>query len=143
MADPAQQPQIAALFDRVRSDGNISERTKAGIEGLAMQAFGGMAQQQEMFGPRGGAYPQGRPSTQQNAPGPIENILPTAPLGVTTDMQQAAAKQTGQPAAPVQPTQPITLPSVPQGVTLTADENRLIKQANAVFGIAETDAERA
>lgn len=143
MADPAQQPQIAALFDRVRSDGNISERTKAGIEGLAMQAFGGMAQQQEMFGPRGGAYPQGRPSTQQNAPGPIENILPTAPLGVTPDMQQAAATQAGQPAAPVQPTQPITLPSVPQGVTLTADENRLIKQANAVFGIAETDAERA
>lgn len=143
MADPAQQPQIAALFDRVRSDGNISERTKAGIEGLAMQAFGGMAQQQEMFGPRGGAYPQGRPSTQQNAPGPIENILPTAPLGVTPDMQQAAATQAAQSAAPTQPTQTVTLPTVPQGVSLTADENRLIKQANAVFGIAETDAERA
>ena len=79
MSDPVQQPQIAALFDRVRTDGTISERTKAGVEGLAMQAFGGMAQQQEMFGPRGGAYPQGRPSTQQNAPGPIENLLPTAP----------------------------------------------------------------
>ncbi len=141
MADPTQQPQIAALFDRVRTDGSISERTKAGVEGLAMQAFGGMAQQQEMFGPRGGAYPQGKPSTQQNAPGPIENLLPTAPLGVTPDMQQAPAAQ-AQQAAPVQQAQPIAAPTVPQGVTLTADENRLIKQANAVFGIAETDAER-
>jgi hypothetical protein len=35
------------------------------------------------------------------------------------------------------------LPTVPAGVTLTADENRIVKQANAIFGIAETDAERA
>ena len=35
------------------------------------------------------------------------------------------------------------LPTVPAGVTLTADENRVVKQASAIFGIAETDAERA
>jgi hypothetical protein len=146
MADPAQQPQIAALFDRVRTDGSISERTKAGVEGLAMQAFGGMAQQQEMFGPRGGAYPQGRPSTQQNAPGPIENLLPTAPLGATAAAPvEAPVVDTPAPVAPAAqaPAQPVALPTVPDGVTLTADENRLVKQANAIFGIAETDAERA
>lgn len=146
MADPAQQPQIAALFDRVRTDGTISERTKAGVEGLAMQAFGGMAQQQEMFGPRGGAYPQGRPSTQQNAPGPIENLLPTAPLGAAAAAPvEAPVVETPAPVAPAAqaPAQPVALPTVPDGVTLTADENRLVKQANAIFGIAETDAERA
>ena len=35
------------------------------------------------------------------------------------------------------------LPTVPAGVTLTADENRIVKQASAIFSIAETDAERA
>lgn len=143
MADPTQQPQIAELFDRVRADGNISERTKAGVEGLAMQAFGGLAQQQTMFGPRGGAYPQGIPSTPQVAPGPIENILPTAPLGAT----QAAAPVVAPveapavaeaPAAPA----PITAPVVPAGVELTAEESRAVKQAKAVFDIAETDADR-
>jgi hypothetical protein len=146
MADPEQQPQIAALFDRVRTDGTISERTKAGVEGLAMQAFGGMAQQQEMFGPRGGAYPQGRPSTQQNAPGPIENLLPTAPLGAAAAAPvEAPVVETPAPVAPAAqaPAQPVALPTVPAGVTLTADENRLVKQANAIFGLAETDAERA
>lgn len=146
MADPAQQPQVAALFDRVRSDATISERTKAGVEGLAMQAFGGMAQQQEMFGPRGGAYPQGRPSTQQNAPGPIENLLPTAPLGAAATVAPVEAPAAEVPAPMAQapaPAPAVTLPTVPAGVTLTADENRLVKQARAVFDIAETDAERA
>ena len=146
MADPTQQPQIAELFDRVRADANISERTKAGVEGLAMQAFGGLAQQQAMFGPRGGAYPQGIPSTAQAAPGPIENILPTAPLGVT---QPAAPEVAPVEApvvaqAPVAPTAPapIAVPSIPVGVDLTPEENRAVKQAKAVFDIAETDADR-
>lgn len=145
MADPEQQPQIAELFDRVRSDANISERTKSGVEGLAMQAFGSLAQQQAMFGPRGGAYPQGIPSTAQAAPGPIENILPTAPLGATAAAPAAApAVEVSAPVAPTAqaPAQPAALPTVPAGVTLNADENRLVKQANALFGIAETDAER-
>lgn len=143
MADPAQQPQIAELFNRVRADANISERTKAGVEGLAMQAFGGLAQQQEMFGPRGGAYPRGRPSTQQDAPGPIENILPTAPLGATQAAAPVAAPAEAPvvaeaPAAPA----PVAAPEVPAGVELTAEESRAVKQAKAVFDIAETDADR-
>ena len=143
MGDPTQQPQIAELFDRVRTDANISERTKAGVEGLAMQAFGGLAQQQAMFGPRGGAYPQGIPSTAQAAPGPIENILPTAPLGVTQpaapEVAPVEAPVVAQaPAAPA----PIAAPSIPVGVDLTPEENRAVKQAKAVFDIAETDADR-
>jgi hypothetical protein len=142
MADPAQQPQIATLFDRVRTDDKISERTKAGIEGLAMQAFGGLAQQQEMIGPRGGTYPQGKPSTQQDAPGPIENLLPTAPMGAAATVPEvapvAAPVVAQAPAAPA----PIAAPSIPIGVDLTPDENRAVRQAKAVFDIAETDADR-
>lgn len=142
MGDPTQQPQIAELFDRVRADANISERTKAGVEGLAMQAFGGLAQQQAMFGPRGGAYPQGIPSTAQAAPGPIENILPTAPLGATQpatpEAAPVAAPVAEAPAAPA----PVAAPSIPVGVDLTPEENRAVKQAKAVFDIAETDADR-
>jgi len=143
MADPAQQPQIAELFDRVRTDDKISERTKAGVEGLAMQAFGGLAQQQEMIGPRGGAYPQGKPSTQRDAPGPVENLLPTAPMGViepaATEPAPVAAPVVAEaPAAPA----PIAAPSIPIGVDLTPEENRAVRQAKAVFDIAETDSDR-
>ncbi len=146
MGDPTQQPQIAELFDRVRADANISERTKAGVEGLAMQAFGGLAQQQAMFGPRGGAYPQGIPSTAQAAPGPIENILPTAPMGATQPATQPATPEAAPVAAPVAEAPaapaPVAAPSIPVGVDLTPEENRAVKQAKAVFDIAETDADR-
>jgi hypothetical protein len=145
MSDPAQQPQIAALFDRVRTDDKISERTKAGVEGLAMQAFGGLAQQQTMFGPRGGAYPQGIPSTAQAAPGPIENLLPTAPMGAiepaVPEVAPAAPAAPVVAQAPVAPA-PIAAPSIPIGVDLTPEENRAVRQAKAVFDIAETDADR-
>ena len=146
MGDPTQQPQIAELFDRVRADANISERTKAGVEGLAMQAFGGLAQQQAMFGPRGGAYPQGIPSTAQAAPGPIENILPTAPMGATQPATQPDTPEAAPVAAPVAEAPaapaPVAAPSIPVGVDLTPEENRAVKQAKAVFDIAETDADR-
>ena len=144
MADPAQQPQIAELFGRVRTDSSISERTKAGVEGLAMQAFGGLAQQQEMIGPRGGAFPQGRPSTQRNAPGPIENLLPTAPMGAAAAVPEVAPVAAPVVAqAPVAPAPaPIAAPSIPIGVDLTPDENRAVRQAKAVFDAAETDVDR-
>ena len=54
MADPEQQKLVADVFQRVRANPNVSEKTKDAIESIAMQAFGGMAQQQELFGPRGG-----------------------------------------------------------------------------------------
>lgn len=140
MADPAAQPQIAEVFSRVRDDASISPRTKAGVESLAMNAFGAMSQQQEMIGPRGGIYAQGRPSTQQNAAGPVENILPTQPLGAEVQ-QPAAATQVAQPAAPA-PAAPVAMPVAPKGVKFTTEETRALKQAQGIFDIAETDADR-
>ena len=54
MADPAQQPTVAHIFGRVRENPNLSTSTKDAIERMAMQAFGGLAKQGNMFGPRGG-----------------------------------------------------------------------------------------
>lgn len=49
MADPAQQPEVAAVLARVRSNKNLSPATKQAIENVAMQAFGGLATQQDLF----------------------------------------------------------------------------------------------
>jgi hypothetical protein len=54
MADTAQQPAVANIFGRIRENPNLSTSTKDAIENLAMQAFGGLAKQGEMYGPRGG-----------------------------------------------------------------------------------------
>ena len=63
MADPTQQPVVANIFGRVRENPNVKPATKDAIETLAMQAFGGLAKQGEMFGPRGGAL-VGKPETK-------------------------------------------------------------------------------
>jgi len=49
MADPTQQPVVANIFAKVRTNPNVSQRTKDAIERMAMQAFGGLAKQQELF----------------------------------------------------------------------------------------------
>lgn len=51
MADPAQQPAVANIFARVRQNPNVTQTTKDAIENMAMQAFGGLAKQQELFAP--------------------------------------------------------------------------------------------
>ena len=63
MADRNQWPALATIFARVRTNPGISAGTKAAFDRLAMQAFGGVATQQEMFGPRGGVItPKEKPS---------------------------------------------------------------------------------
>jgi hypothetical protein len=65
MANAEQQPIVAHIFGRVRENPNVTQSTKDAIERIAMQAFGGLAKQGEMFGPRGGVNkPEG---TKKNA----------------------------------------------------------------------------
>jgi hypothetical protein len=52
MADPAQQPVIANVFGKVRTNPNLTQSTKDAIERIAMQAFGGLSKQQELFASR-------------------------------------------------------------------------------------------
>ena len=49
MADTAQQPVVANIFGRIRENPNLSTTTKDAVENLAMQAFGGLAKQGDMF----------------------------------------------------------------------------------------------
>lgn len=49
MADPAQQPAIANIFAKVRANPNVSQSTKEAIDRIGMQAFGGLAKQQDLF----------------------------------------------------------------------------------------------
>jgi hypothetical protein len=51
MADTAQQPIVANIFGRIRTNPNLSASTKDAVENLAMQAFGGLAKQGDMFVP--------------------------------------------------------------------------------------------
>jgi hypothetical protein len=51
MADTAQQPVVANIFGRIRENPNLSTATKGAIERIAMQAFGGLAKQGDMFVP--------------------------------------------------------------------------------------------
>lgn len=54
IADPAQQKEVAQVLQEVRSNPNLSDSTKQAVENVAMNAFGALAKQQEMLGPRGG-----------------------------------------------------------------------------------------
>jgi len=49
MADKANWPVMREVFGRVRTNANVKPATKQAIERMAMQAFGGMAKQQELF----------------------------------------------------------------------------------------------
>lgn len=68
MADVNQQPVVANIFAKVRANPNLSQSTKDAIERIAMQAFGGLAKQRELFGGRKGAPtppPQGKPAEKK------------------------------------------------------------------------------
>lgn len=62
MADQSQWPALSNIFAQVRTNPNVKPATKQAIERLAMQAFGGLATQQDLF-PAASA-----PSTQKQAP---------------------------------------------------------------------------
>lgn len=54
MANPEDQATVRDTLVEVRQNKNLTDSTKEATERIAMQAFGALAQQQEMFGPRGG-----------------------------------------------------------------------------------------
>lgn len=73
MANPEDQAAVRDILVEVRNNPNLSDSTKQAIESIAMQAFGAFAQQQEMFGPRGGIlkgadYGRARPKPPVDQP---------------------------------------------------------------------------
>jgi hypothetical protein len=103
MADPAQQPEIGQVLQRVRENPRIADSTKQAIERIAMNAFGGLATQQEMFGPRGGVIAPATGGTQRGKPSGIKQPpTGTGPATGGPEVQKPgrADTGTGEPSAP-------------------------------------------
>ena len=120
MADPAQQPQVADVLVRVRSNPNLSPATKQAIEGVAMQAFGGLAKQGEMFGPRGKVL---APTTKEKTnAAPRKPTTPDADTGKATGTSDASNKPSEQPKKPVRPASDTTGTKAPTGTGVASGE---------------------
>jgi hypothetical protein len=120
MADPAQQPQVADVLVRVRSNPNLSPATKQAIEGVAMQAFGGLAKQGEMFGPRGKVLEP--VSKEKTNAAPRKPTTPDANAGKATGTSDADSKQGEQPKKPVRPASDTTGTKAPTGTGVASGE---------------------
>jgi hypothetical protein len=101
MANLEDQATVRDTLAEVRQNKNLTDSTKEATERIAMQAFGALAQQQEMFGPRGGVLKGADYGRVQ--PGPVGGVggagvsVPSeregegAPAGVTTPGEQGLA----------------------------------------------------
>lgn len=151
MADPAQQQEIGVLFQRLLDDKNISQGTKDAVDNLRMQAFGGLAQQRSMVGPRGGALPKGgvveqQQLTQEQQQQPPATTLPIQPLGAAAGpgvaevsareaaAQEAAAAEAAQQAATQEAARPMP--------TLTAQEQKIIEGIDNVLAANPEEGEQ-
>jgi hypothetical protein len=107
MADPTQQPVVANIFGRVRENPNVKPATKEAVETLAMQAFGGLSKQGEMFGPRGavlGGKPAKKETPSANKPADTGRAGAGASVGTAEAGKgkpvRATTTATKQPKAP-------------------------------------------
>ena len=120
MADPAQQPLVADVLVRVRSNPNLSPATKQAVEGVAMQAFGGLAKQGEMFGPRGKVLAP--VSKEKTNAAPRKPTTPDANAGKATGTSNANNKPSEQPKKPVRPASDTTGTKAPTGTGVASGE---------------------
>ena len=101
MGDPVQQPTVANIFAKVRTNPNVTQSTKDAIERMAMQAFGGLAKQQELF-PEGkkGAKPAkpAKEKPSESARGRGEDAADVAARGRTGAESGKAGVSKGKPA---------------------------------------------
>lgn len=96
MTDPAQQPVVANIFARVRTNPDVKPDTKQAIERLAMQAFGGMAKQQALF-------PEGKKGAKPTKPTKEKPSEPTRGRGADTGDDNGATGTRAETRKPVVP----------------------------------------
>ncbi len=101
ITNPEDQAVVRDTLVQIRQNKNLTDSTKEATERIAMQAFGALAQQQEMFGPRGGVLKGAEYGRVQ--PGPVGGVggagvpVPSkrevegAPAGITTPEQSGLA----------------------------------------------------
>jgi len=131
ITNPEDQATVRDTLVEVRQNKNLTDSTKEATERIAMQAFGALAQQQEMFGPRGGVlkgadYGRVQPGPVGGAGGagvsvPSEREGEGAPAGVTTPGEQGLAPTTE--TADVAPSREELQPSA-----LTTEEQDALQQ---------------
>jgi hypothetical protein len=76
LTDPKDQAAVGEILAKVRANPNLSESTKTAVEQVAMQGFGALSQQQELFTTRGkkkgeptpGALRTGEPAQAEEKP---------------------------------------------------------------------------
>ena len=138
MANPEDQATVRDTLVEIRQNKNLTDSTKEATERIAMQAFGALAQQQEMFGPRGGVlkgadYGRVQPGPVGGAGGagvsvPSEREGEGAPAGVTTPGEQGLAPTTE--AADVAPSREELQP----GALTTEEQDALQQELAAEMG---------
>ncbi len=154
MADPEQQAVVADVLSRVRANPNVAAQTKEAIEGVAMQGFGALATQQEMFGPRGGVMPTAR--TKEGTKDGQPTGVKKTPTGVSTpsDVGTAPAgesekgvKPAGGTGAPKstglgggkKPTRKPVPRKKKRPVALTDEEKTLLKEFEDSFDLSKKE----
>ena len=152
LADPTDRATVRDTLVEVRQNKNLTDSTKEATERIAMQAFGALAQQQEMFGPRGGVLKGAEYGRIQ--PGPVGGVggagvsVPSeregegAPAGVTTPGEQGLAPTTeaGDVAPSREELQPSALSVEEQDAIQAELETEMAAQAEAPVGEPTTQA---
>lgn len=137
VSKPKQQAEVASVLAEVRTNPNLSDSTKKAVEGIAMNAFGALAKQQEMFGASGRVLKgadygriQPRPpvseADRESVQVPSEPVReePTAGVG---ELGQEGVAPTGVPPSELrdgEAVQPSALETAPE---LTQEEQNAIQ----------------
>jgi hypothetical protein len=156
IANPEDQKTVAGILAQVRSNPSLSDSTKKAVEGVAMQAFGALAEQTNMVGPRGGIrnevnYGRVQPRPVSGTSGesiqvseqpgqvPTEGIAalgqrglapvggPIGEPGVREEVQPDTLNEVIEPAPAVEAAQPITEAPVAETTTAQAPVENIAK----------------
>jgi hypothetical protein len=96
MADPAQQPVVANIFAKVRTNSSVSQGTKDAIERMAMQAFGGLAKQKELFPKQTSGTSAKKPTKEKPSDGTRGRDKDAGDVGGGTGTRAEDRKESGR-----------------------------------------------
>ena len=98
MSKPEDMAAVRDILVQVRQNPNLSESTKEALEGVAMQAFGALAEQTNMVGPKGGITREANYGRVQPRPVPGVSgesaVVPSEQLPADTTAGTATPEET-------------------------------------------------
>lgn len=113
MANPQDAAIVSQVLQQVRANPNLSPATKQGVEVVAGQAFGALATQGEMFGPRGGVkeVPSGKPKRKVPTAVAEQPVVTGDRKGAEVAGRPVRAGAPARPAGSERPTVEATRPA--------------------------------